>query len=122
MEVEKKLQEQIKSYQQIYPGKILYFTEDGNCFLDKSPAIDHARKTKQKYLEVKPAEKADEKVSVMTKEEAIQKLLDLEITDDFEYALAKEFVKVLELKTESQKKDDLLYALEEFKNSIGIQK
>lgn len=46
----KELHEQ---YFKLYPKKrVLYFTEDGNCFLQKSPAIDHARKSKTKWTAV----------------------------------------------------------------------
>ncbi|MDD2282717.1 MAG: hypothetical protein PHD92_04930 [Eubacteriales bacterium] len=42
-----------KGYFDLYPSsKQLFFTDDGNCFLEKSPAVDHATKSKQKWLVV----------------------------------------------------------------------
>jgi len=42
-----------KQYFGLYPkAKVLYFTEDGNCFLQESPAVDHARKSGVKWESV----------------------------------------------------------------------
>ena len=42
-----------KQFFDLYPeSKALYFTEDGNCFLQKSPAVDHARKSNVKWESV----------------------------------------------------------------------
>lgn len=50
----KEMAARISQYQELYKGKVLYFTEDGNCFTSKSPAIDHARKSGIKWMEVAP--------------------------------------------------------------------
>ncbi len=50
----KEMAARISQYQELYKGKVLFFTEDGNCFLTKSPAIDHAKKSGIKWMEVAP--------------------------------------------------------------------
>lgn len=50
----KEMAARISQYQELYKGKVLYFTEDGNCFTSKSPAVDHARKSGIKWMEVAP--------------------------------------------------------------------
>lgn len=114
------LEQRIEEYKKLYPGKTLYFTPDGNCFLDKSPCVDHANKTKQKWVEVKPDEKpvVEDKDLTMTAETAKELLLTTEVTDGMDYQVAKELVKVLGLKPVSNKKDDLLVALEEYKIEV----
>lgn len=48
-----KMEELQARFFKLYPGKKeLYFTEDGNCFLEKSPAKDHANKSKIKMITV----------------------------------------------------------------------
>lgn len=115
--------EQVKEYQGYYPGKTLYFTEDGNCFLDKSPCVDHANKTKQKWEEVVPYIEpvADEDPEGVTPEQVKEMLLQGNLSDDMPYQLAKDMVRILQLKPVSQKKDDLLVALEEFKNTLTVK-
>jgi hypothetical protein len=47
----KQLNEKLKEYQGYYPKKKLFYTEDGNFFIEKSPAVDYATKTKQKWFD-----------------------------------------------------------------------
>ncbi|HLO59056.1 MAG TPA: hypothetical protein VK172_14735 [Lentimicrobium sp.] len=115
--------QRVDEYRALYPGRTLYFTEDGNCFLEKSPCEDHARKTKQKWVE-SPAEVANiptDESTGWTKEEAVAFLKESELDDNMDYQLVKDLVKVLELTPVSNSKDNLLVALEEYKMSLTVK-
>ena len=117
----KKLQKIADSYFKIYPQKDkLFVTEDGNVFLEQSPAVDHANKTNQKWFiadnpaRMKTIEKAeDEKKEAEIKlklEEAEIKLktLDFEQVDYHEvYDLATD----LQLPLTDKKKKTVMEAL-----------
>lgn len=108
----------VAEYQKEYPGKILFFTEDGNCFLEKSPCVDHATKTKQKWSQVDPEGKKETPVINMTKEEAVQVLKAIDFAGKTDFEELKKLVKILELKPAGNKKDDLIAALDEFKRTL----
>ncbi len=114
----KDIEKRVAEYRQIYSEKTLFYTEDGNVFLEKSPAIDHANKTKQKWFESEAKKEKVIQLPGIDKEIAKDMLINTEISDETDYKLAKELVAALELKPASNKKDDLLVALEDYKNSI----
>jgi hypothetical protein len=117
----KKLQKVVDQYFEIYPEKeVLYFTEDGNCFLDKSPAKDHATKTKQKmfaidnpdlqeYLNEK-AELEAEKAKEVKLAEAEEKLLSFNF-DESQYRERYDLATDLELALTDKKDETVTKAL-----------
>ncbi|NJM14015.1 MAG: hypothetical protein HC896_00280 [Bacteroidales bacterium] len=112
-----KLNARVEDYARQYPDRKLYFTSDGNCFLDKSSRDDHAYKAKVGKLDYTP-EKPVAKEEGMTAEEATKTLLGLEINNDTDYTLAHQLVKALGIETASNKKDDVFYALEFHKEQL----
>jgi hypothetical protein len=118
----KELEERLKEYRKYYPKQKLFYTEDGNFFLEKSPAVDHATKTKQKWFEDGKTE-GDETESndqpELTKEVAIQKLKELELSDKTEYAAMKELLLPLGITPKSNKKAEVLTALQEYKLTLN---
>ena len=110
------LDKRIAEYRKAYPGKVLYYTEDGNFFLSKSPAIDHANKTKQKWFELN--DKEDAEARAKEEAEAKETLLKLDKMDDLDYEAAKAIVKTLAIETASMKKEAIYTALETYRKTL----
>jgi len=72
--MKKELQKIVEHYFELYPDRTeLYCTEDGNVFLQKSPAIDHALKTKQKWHAVANPAKVKEAPAETDKGQALKR-------------------------------------------------
>lgn len=96
-------------YYDLYPSREkLYATEDGNVFLDRNPAIDHARKAKIKWYELT---KAQEPVTDIDPELQMKELLEREaLTIDPEKGEYKDMLRILSglhMTPESKKKADV---------------
>jgi hypothetical protein len=114
----KDLEKRVAEYREIYGDKPLFYTEDGNVFLDKNAAVDHANKTNQKWFE-NTVKVEEPKAPTGTSKKVAEKILkELELTDDTDEAVCKDLVLALGLTPASESKDDLLVALEEYKNTL----
>lgn len=106
---EKKLKEIGSRFFDLYPNREkLYATEDGNVFLDRNPAIDHARKAKIKWYELT---KNSEPQTDIDPELQMKELLEREaLTIDHEKGEYKDMLRILSglhLMPESKKKADV---------------
>jgi len=128
----KELVELGKQYFKLYPKrKELYITEDKNVFLDKSPAKDHAAKTKQKCFTVTPqslkgddkAKKEADKIKAAQEAEALKKAAQEKLRElDIESLKQPEALKVvrdLGIKPKDNKLDTLKAELVIAKKALG---
>ncbi len=64
-QLSKKAAKIVEDYFKIYVERdSLFATDDGNVFLDKNPAMDHARKTSQKWHEIQNPTKLQKKAAM----------------------------------------------------------
>lgn len=112
---EEKLKEIAARYFDLYPErKVLYATADGNVFLDRNPAIDHARKASIKWFEVTKADQAAEKLAQIDPEQQMKEQLQAEaLTINPETGNYRDMLRILaglHLMPESRKKEDVQVA------------
>jgi len=116
-------------YFDLYPkAKVLYFTEDGNCFLQKSPAVAHSKKSGSKWLSVdNPAFKVElerEASELAAAEdeaklsEAKKLLKDWHI-DHSDYRRDIELVNNLKLDVADRKHGTIVSAIKEAQRKMG---
>jgi hypothetical protein len=124
----KKLKETVNRYFKLYPKREkLYATEDGNVFLEKSPAVDHANKTNQKWhvfdnpakMEaIKEAEEKAKRAAVEAKKAAgFEKLKTIEL-DQMSYNEAYDLATDLLLPLTDKKKETVFAALADAKDKL----
>lgn len=111
-----------KQYFESYPeAKMLYFTEDGNCFLKKSPALDHARKAKIKWecvdnpafiKEITAENEAAEKEAAEAAKTAAQEALKAWNAEQSDYYTDLALANDLELELTDKKHETITDALE----------
>ena len=116
------LTEQSKSYLEMYPAQQKIFaTDDGNFFLDKNPAQDHANKTSsslytfERDVETTAAPAVDPEGEM----EALKETLKVTDVAKMEYNDAKAMLGALNLMAESGKKADIILALANYKAEIS---
>lgn len=117
---EKELKEIAKRYFELYPDrKVLYATEDGNIFLDKSPAIDHSVKSKIKWYEVTSGDETKLRGDVDTDQEMEESLKSeaLNLIDP-DYKQQLRILRGLRVLPESTKKADVQLAFDALKASL----
>ncbi len=124
----KKLEKTVEGYFKIYPDREkLYATEDGNVFLEKSPAVDHATKTKQKWFVFDNPSVAEARAKVKAEAEAaaieakktagIEKLKEADL-EAIEYNEAYDLATDLELPLTDKKKATVMAALTAAKEKL----
>ncbi len=117
----KKLEKTVNEYFEIYPDREkLFATEDGNVFLDKSPAVDHATKTKKKWFAfdnpakieaIQKAEEKNKKAAIGAKKLAgVERLKKVEL-DQLTYNEAYDLATDLLLPLTDKKKGTVMDAL-----------
>lgn len=130
--MKKQLKEIVAGYWKLYPkAKKLYATDDGNVFLDKSPALDHARKSKSKMHEfenpavaeaAKAKKEADAKAAAEQKmQKAFKKLEETDLSS-IDYNPAYDLATDLQLPLTDKKKETVMSALSDAKEKLNVQK
>ncbi|MDP2723202.1 MAG: hypothetical protein Q8O72_10625 [Bacteroidales bacterium] len=85
----------VESFHQLYPSKsVLYYTEDGNVFLEKSPAINHALKSGQKWFTSDKRKEAEEAGAKAAEEAAIKAAEEYAVKSAENYAKDEADLKV----------------------------
>ncbi len=117
----KKLEKTVNEYFEIDPDREkLFATEDGNVFLDNSPAVDHATKTKKKWFAfdnpakieaIQKAEEKNKKAAIGAKKLAgVERLKKVEL-DQLTYNEAYDLATDLLLPLTDKKKGTVMDAL-----------
>jgi hypothetical protein len=116
------LTEQSVAYMEMYPAKDkIYATDDGNFFLDKNPAQNHANKTGSSLytFEREKAPVTSQAQDPSGELEAMKERLKATDVDKMEYNDAKAMLGALSLVAESGKKADVLLSLSNYKAEIS---
>ncbi|MFK5855379.1 MAG: hypothetical protein QM503_04545 [Bacteroidota bacterium] len=124
----KELKAKGNKYFKMYPNSDkLYITDDENVFLDKSPAVDHATKTKQKwYVLDNPAklEAINKEAELLAEKEKADKLVAAEKAlktldiDQIDYSAALGMVSDLQLTLKDRKAETVLATLSAKKEEL----
>lgn len=117
---EKQLKEIAKRYFELYPDrKVLYATEDGNIFLDRSPAVDHSVKSKQKWFELTRGESTEIRTDIDTDKETQDQLKAEAVSMiDPKYQDMLRILRGLRCLPESTKKVDVIVAFNALRSSL----
>jgi hypothetical protein len=121
-----------KDYFKLYPkSKVLYFTTDGNCFLQKSPAIDHARKSKCEWVsednpallkeikeDAKKAQEAQKAAELAAAKEALKSWNPEQSEYKIDYSLACD----LDLELKDKTHETVIAALKEAQAKLNENK
>ncbi|MBI9063305.1 MAG: hypothetical protein JEZ14_15090 [Marinilabiliaceae bacterium] len=102
----------------LYPKRDKQFIfPDGVCFFREAQAKDYAKPSKQKYETVTRELKKGDTLE-MTKEQAEETLMGLELDKSADYELLGDLVEALELKPEGKSKDDRIKVLLPVRNDL----
>ena len=124
--MKKNLKQIVAGYFRIYPkAKVLYATDDGNVFLEKSPAKDHANKTKQKMHEfsksdISKPDDSDKQSDNEKKQVAIERLKVISL-EELKYNDAYNLATDLQLPLKDKKKDTVYDALKVAKKELDTE-